>query len=58
MPLDKALTTQLDQFVAEIKEKGPVQKIDWTKLMQLLVQILPMILVLFQEDQESKPQAK
>ena len=55
MPLEKALLSHLDQFVAEIKENGPAQKIDWTKLMQLLVQILPMILVLFQEDQESKP---
>lgn len=53
MPLEKALLSHLDQFVAEIKENGPAQKIDWTKLLQLLVQILPMILVLFQEDQES-----
>jgi len=46
----KQVSNGLRSIATEIETSEPVGKIDWAKLMELFIELLPVILALFQQD--------
>jgi len=46
----KQVSDGLRSIATEVETSEPVGKIDWAKLLQLFVELLPVILALFQQE--------
>jgi len=51
-PMSKCLAaaSQLHQLASELEKSDALGKIDWTKFMELIMQLLPLIIALFAEE--------